>query len=91
MNKRWQISTDNATWLREVLPVNGSKIAFSETRDRDSGQAFFRKTMTSSLLFMDTPTSEDYTYFRSFERTPSRRCATIYIRLQFQCSGTWTT
>lgn len=91
MNKRWQVSTDQVTWDREVVPLNASKLKITESRDLDSGQIFFRKKLSTAIQFWGRSPGNDYGYFRTFERSESRRCQPIYIRLQLYCNGSWST
>lgn len=87
MNKRWQISEDNVTWTRDVVPQNAGKLRITETRDLDAAQVFFRRKLSSPIIFW----KDDFTYFKGFERRASGRCQTLYVRLQLQCGAAWQT
>lgn len=89
---RWQVSTDNVTWLREVFPTNAIKTRIRKVKPKlDDGQIFTRKELNVALEFGGTRGQDDWNYFKAIERNQTQRCTPIYIRKQKKCGGSYST
>lgn len=91
MRRRWQFSSDGTSW-RDCFPINGDAHRITQERDLDTGLIAFRKKLSSPLVFYNNAREgvTDYAWVRAYADDQAARCNTLYVRLQYQCSGAWT-
>lgn len=69
----------------DVNPLNPAK--FTEERNLNDGQIFFRRKLSTTLVFVGA----DYARFNAMNMDSGRRCEDVFIRYQEKCSGRWRT
>lgn len=80
------VDTSN-TFNTEVYPANTADVKFTQERDLEKGQIFFRTKMASDLVFGGRSRQADYT--RLWNARFADSCAPIYIRFEEKKSGSW--
>jgi hypothetical protein len=71
----------------EVHPANTADVKFSQERDLDNGQIFFRTKLATDLVFGGRGNSADFDML--WEERRRDGCAKLYIRMERRKAGQW--
>lgn len=80
------VDTSN-TFSTEVFPANTADVRFTQERDLEKGQIFFRTKLASDLVFGGRARQSDYN--RLWNARFADSCAPIYIRFEEKKNGFW--
>lgn len=82
------LSADTSnTFNTEVFPANTADVRFTQERDLEKGQIFFRTKLASDLIFGGRSRQADYDRLWTARFRDS--CAPIYIRFEEKKNGFW--
>ncbi len=83
-DQRFRLCFNGVDW-HEYEPVNSANVTFTQSRDLENGQAFFRRKINTELIWG----GDAFKRFWAIEKQEAKQCDEILVVYEERCRGRW--